>query len=117
VAREQWTQFSDLPMLLGLTLFAASLVLHAAAAFSSSDIPLPASAGGAHASHGWLAAAARRVQAWQLVGRLGCWRLPVPSFRAWLAAAALVHGVGIFSFFYLLTEGALGGVGGRQNGL
>lgn len=115
-------------MFAGVALFAAALVLHAAAAFgsfsggsnsssksagqrqarSSSRIKEGGNepAGNTSATAGRLAAVAQQVAAWQLVAR---WRpgsrVRVPTLRAWLAALALVHGLGIFSFFYLLSEG------------
>ena len=117
VAREQWTQFGNGAMAAGLVVFAASLVLQAAAAFggggcSAGPAPTqpgprneqPAPAGVVPISR--LAALGRQLRAWQLADS---WqpgqRLPVPTFRAWLASMALLHGVGIFSFFFLLSEG------------
>ena len=85
-------------MLAGLVLFAATLVLQASAALSGS--PTGSSSSSA------VPALRDRLQAWQLVAPLrpGS-RLLVPTLRAWLAALALVHATGIFSFFYLLNEG------------
>ena len=121
MARQQWTQFGDLSMVLGLALFAATLVLQAAAAFGGSD----GSSEGAPANTskprtrraaateadppagaGWLAGLGQQLRDWQLVAswQPGHW-LQVPTFRAWLAGVALLHGLGIFSFFYLLSEG------------
>lgn len=114
VAREQWTQFGDGSMVAGLVLFAIVLALQAAAAIqggmsltapasSSSKAALNGSkaAGVVQTGRGWLQA----LREWQLVARVGRWRVPLPAFRAWLAAAALAHCLGIFSFFYLLSEG------------
>jgi hypothetical protein len=76
-------------MWLGLALFFGSVLFQAAAALG----------GGCSSVWEW-------VQSWRLVARLhpGS-RLHVPTFRGWLAACAMVHALGIFSFFYLLTEG------------
>ncbi|KAL4452193.1 hypothetical protein ABPG75_007855 [Micractinium tetrahymenae] len=115
VAREQWTQFGDTSMVAGLVLFAAVLVLQAAAAFRgavtgsapagvcANNSKAVGPAEGAQKGGGWLAA----LGGWRLLARVGRWRLPVPAFRAWLAAVLLVHGLGIFSFFYLLSEGRM----------
>lgn len=102
-------------MVAGLVLFAAVLALQAAAALWS-DKPgsaLPRSravqqgnktageAKGPQPGRDWLGTLGRL----QLLARVGRWRLPVPAFRAWLAGTALAHCLGIFSFFYLLSEG------------
>lgn len=128
VAREQWTQFGDASMVAGQALFAAALVLHAAAAFgpiAGGSTSTSKSAGqrqtrassrpkqgeaepadGGNTTAGCLAAVGQQLVAWQLAAR---WRtgsrLWLPTLRAWLAALALVHALGIFSFFYLLSEG------------
>lgn len=126
VAREQWTQFDDVSMAAGLALLAAALVLHAAAAFgptaaggsgmaagqrqtrasSRSKQANGEPAGGDSAPAGWLTAVGQQVAAWRLAAR---WQAGscvwMPTLRAWLAALALVHALGIFSFFYLLSEG------------
>lgn len=117
MAREQWTRFGDASMAAGLTLFAAVLVLQAAAAFGAGNTGSAATdggpatavdgseaaegAGGARNGRGWLEALSQR----RLLALVGRRRLPVPAFRAWLAAAALAHCLGVFSFFYLLSEG------------
>lgn len=111
MAREQWTQFGDLSMVLGLALFAATLVLHAAAAFGSAPASRnngrskqgAAAADAAEGSGGLWAAAGQLVAPW----RPGS-RLRVPTLRGWLAAMALLHAGGVFSFFYLLSEGQRG---------
>ena len=89
-------------MAAGVALFAAALLLHAAAAFGGAG-GKSKEAGG---RPGRRAAAWRQAEVWRLVAR---WRdggrVWVPTLRAWLAALALVHGLGVFSFFYLLSEG------------
>ena len=60
----------------------------------------PGSAGGTgrrRLAIGWLAGVARRVQAAGLPGLLS----------AALAAVAVAHALGIFSFFFLLSEGGV----------
>ncbi|PRW57424.1 GPI ethanolamine phosphate transferase 3 [Chlorella sorokiniana] len=129
VAREQWTQFGDASMVAGVALFAVALVLHAAAAFGPIVVGTSSGssraggkrqtraasrpnegegepAGGNSTRTSRLAAVGQHVAAWQLAAR---WRTGsrvwVPTLRAWLAALALVHSLGIFSFFFLLSEG------------
>lgn len=68
-------------MALGLSLFAGTLALQAAAAFGG--------CGGL-------------VARWRQGSRL--W---VPTFRAFLAVLVSAHALGIFSFFYLLSEGGM----------
>ena len=75
-------------MTLGLALLAATLVLQAAAAFG----------GGTLRASAWGLAAVWCPHRWLV--------LPMPTLRGWLAALAVLHGAGIFSFFYLLSEGA-----------
>ena len=72
------------------------------------DIQADGTAGGAGAAApaGRLAALDARLQAWQVTAPLRAnSRLRVPTLRAWLAALAAVHAAGVFSFFYLLSEG------------
>ena len=108
-------------MVLGLALFAATLVLQAAAAFGGgssegASVSNPrtrraAAAAEAAAPGGasWLSGLGQQLRDWQLMvsWQPGHWLL-VPTFRAWLAGVALLHGLGIFSFFYLLSEGKMG---------
>ena len=99
-------------MVAGVTLFAAALALQADAALRSGDGTGARANGRAtkakaaidKAGSRWLAAAGQLVAPW----RPGS-RLRVPTLHGWLAALAVVHAAGIFSFFYLLGEGKLKG--------
>lgn len=106
-ARQEWTQFRPLPMVLGLALLAASLGLNLAflapapAAWAGGGRTGPAaacvppSAVGQEGGRTGPAAAARRL--WQRAGQS-----PV---TAALAGVAVAQAAGIFSFFFLLSEG------------
>jgi len=85
VARQEWTQFGDVSMIFGITLFFACVVYHARAV--------------------WLCISVSVVQPkqgvkWDWAGLVRRGFLPV---ALWTGVAAQCGG--IFSFFYLLSEG------------
>lgn len=111
-------------MLAGLLLFAATLCLHAAAAFGRERSapaagtvgkPHPTNArGGTYSKHCDSNMATRAVDAlvaWGLLARPAGRRWPAPTVAGALAALVAVHVLGIFSFFFLLSEGERGPAG------
>eukprot|EP00887_Chlorella_sp_A99_P007118 scaffold2.g7118.t1 len=86
VARQQWSRFRPLQLVAGLALLAGSLALSLAAVARASS-----GSGAAGRQHQGRAAA--------------FWRRRVPT--ALLSVPAAVHTCGVFSFFFLVNEGAM----------
>ena len=90
VTQQVWTQFNDLSMLIGLLLFAASLVLHLRFSWTAL-VSL-------HSSSGTISSKST-LKWWNMLTRKDLLLIFVP----WMGV--ILHFIGIFSFFYLLSEG------------
>jgi len=88
VAQQVWTQFNDLSMVLGFVLFAASLVLHVWLSWNALN-SLHSATHPSNPSLNW----------WNTLTNREIFLIFVP----WMGV--IIHFIGIFSFFYLLSEG------------
>ncbi|KAL4543821.1 hypothetical protein Ndes2437B_g01633 [Nannochloris sp. 'desiccata'] len=88
VAQQVWTQFNDLSMILGLVLFAASLVLHILFVWQALN-----------SLHSATNPRKLKLILWNTLTKRELLLLFVP----WMGV--IIHFFGIFSFFYLLSEG------------
>ena len=120
LASEQWTQFGHVSMVAGIALLTAALLLHAAAALGGTGAqPAPVSSGSQPSSscrkagpHLSLVLRMLAVLSQSgLVWRPAEERWPAPSMKGTLAALVMVHVLGIFSCFFLLSEGEAAGRG------
>jgi phosphatidylinositol glycan class O len=88
VAQQVWTQFNDLSMVLGLVLFAASLALHVGYSWNALN-SLHSATNPSDSSLTW----------WNTLTYREIFLIFAPCI------GVILHFIGLFSFFYLLSEG------------